>query len=108
MLGKTAELHTRKTTDIASPCESNITKQARHKSQSVLSAQVQPEPDCVASSVTVLQENCCVIEFQAVGGNEAAETNTTHHPEIQLHVSSVRPKLLLLCRPANLLPLSHF
>lgn len=50
MLGKTAELHARKTAEIASQCESNITEQDRHKSQSVLSVQVQPQTGRVASS----------------------------------------------------------
>jgi len=68
MLGKTAELLARKTAGIASPQE-NITKPARHKSQSVLSVQEQPKPGCVASSGTVPARKLLCISVSNCGRN---------------------------------------
>ena len=104
MLGKTAELHARTTAERASPCENNIAKQARHNPSLYFLFKCSPNQTAWLAVGLFLQENCCVTEFQTVGGNEAAETNATCHPQIQLHASSVGPKVWLRCSPANSLP----
>lgn len=98
MLGKTAELHARKTAEIASQCESNITKQDRHKSQSVLSVQVQPQTGRVASNRTRKLLRNWISDCGRKWGSRDWHCLSSWNAV----ACKLRPKLLLLCGWANL------